>query len=94
MPIQVYIEVNGKPVESIHICRTSKTVTNDEAEYLVLAKPAINGTPHRSRHYDPDLPSYREWEDKGVPFTHEPGDGLTVCVEKGLAALNTARAEN
>lgn len=92
MPIQVYIEVNGKPVETVHICRTSKyTTTATEAEYLVLSKPAKDGTPHRSRHYDPDLPSYPEWDDRGVPFTHETGEGLTVCVQKGIEALNRDR---
>lgn len=95
MPIQIYIEVNGRPVETVHIARTTpgKELPHVEtADYLVVCKPARTATSHTSRHYDPDLPSWTEWEDKGIPFTHNPGEGLTVCVEKALAAVNNKRS--
>ena len=87
MPIEVYIEVNGRPIESIHIGRESGGTGVDSVNtYRVLRLPALDGTRERSRSYAPG-PAYREWL-KGVTFEHTYGDGIEICVEKGLAALN------
>jgi hypothetical protein len=89
MPIQVHIEINGNPIETIHIGRDSGLPVADSLNtYLVLKREALSGTSRTSRAYDPTLPSFKEWTEKGIPFTHLYGDGLTVCVEKALKALN------
>jgi hypothetical protein len=87
MPIQVHIEVNGRPIESIHIGRKSGgTNPNDMNTYLVVKKNAFEGSRFSSRAFA-DVPSYSEWTEKGVSFTHRYGDGIETCVRKGLEAL-------
>lgn len=94
MPIQVYIEVNGKPIETIHIARDNglpkENAVND---YLVIRREALDGTSHTSRTYDPTLPRFSEWVNDGLLFKHRYGDGLAVCVEKALHALNNKEDE-
>lgn len=90
MPIQVYIEVNGKPIKTVHIARDSGMGTNpdDVNTYLVVPRDALGGTSHTSQRYDLDMPRFSEWVNEGLPFQHRYGDGLEVCVEKALHALN------
>lgn len=88
MPIQVHIEVNGRPIESIHIGReTGGTDPDDLNTYLVIKRDALNGSKFSSRAYA-NPPAYNEWTDEGIRFEHRYGDGITVCVEKALKALN------
>ena len=87
MPIQVHIEVNGRPIESIHIGRESGgTSAEDLNTYLVVKKDALEGSRFSSRAFA-EVPSYSEWTEQGISFTHRYGDGIETCVRKGLEAL-------
>jgi len=87
MPIQVHIEVNGRPIETIHIGRDSGGTNPDDLNtYLVLKKPALEGTRLTSRAFDVE-PSYREWTAEGKSFEHRYGDGIETCVRKAIEAL-------
>lgn len=94
MPIQVHIEVNGRPVKSIHISRESGGTSADDVNtYRVIKKDALEGSRFSSRAFA-EVPSYSEWTDRGVSFIHRYGDGIETCVRKGLEALeahDTAR---
>jgi len=88
MPIQVYIEVNGRNVETVHIGRVKGEATRDSVNvYSAVVKYGFVGTLNSGRKYTADTPSNQEW-DAGVKFEHRYGDGIEVCVQKALEALN------
>ena len=89
MPIQVYIEVNGKPIESIHISRETRAKRTDVNIYTAVRKEATPATDYKSRAHA-EMPSYREWEDDGVRFEHTYGDGVEILVQKAIEALNVS----
>lgn len=80
MPIHIPIHVNEKQITQIHIARVNGGMDREagkEHGYVVLEQPNPPATD-------------KEW-DEGIPFTHTYGDGLLVCVEKALHALNNSQ---
>lgn len=74
MPVRVKIDINGLVVSTIHIGREQGLPTpNSENVYRAVIKN--------------DNPDYREFMD-GVQFTHRYGDGVEICVQKAIDALN------
>lgn len=90
MPIQVYVEVNGRPIESLHIGREKGgTDPDDENDYLIL-----RGGPRPLHDGDTHGPLYRQWTEEGTPFKHRYGDGIEVCVQKGIEALLASESQS
>lgn len=87
MPIQVYIEVNGRPIETIHIGRIKGSATNDSVNtYVAVSKSSSIGHLPDGRRYTTDYPTSNEW-DNGFVFDHVYGDGIEACVAKALDGL-------
>lgn len=87
MPIQVYIEVNGRPVETIHIGRLKGSREDDSANtYVAVCKESTVGHLPDGRRYTTDYPTNNEW-DNGFVFEHVYGEGIEACVAKALTGL-------
>lgn len=84
MPIQVYIEVNGRAASTVHIGRMSGGTRENSLNTYSAVKRTV--AEPRGGGYSVAYPSDAEW-DAGVIFQHRYGDGLEACVAKGLAAL-------
>jgi hypothetical protein len=77
MPIHITVAVNENAVTDIHIGRMEKFKgQNQTHRYTVVEETAE--------------PWEIDWMGARVraEFEHTYGDGLLVCIEKGLAALN------
>lgn len=83
MPVQIYAEINGRPVQTYHIARVRKNVADDEwTDYQVVQTP---GSEHKNASYS-GLP-YQLWDDEGTVFQHRRMDGLNKLIIRALAAL-------
>lgn len=88
MPIQVYIEVNGHPIKTLHIGRlTGSTEPDSVNTYSAVLRDSDTSHTPGGRRYTVDYPSNAEW-DNGYIFEHVYGDGIEACVEKALHGLN------
>lgn len=77
MPINVAIDVNGRPIRSLRIGRlTGDAFPESINEYLVYETPVA----------DSDGTSARPLVETHL-FTHRYGDGLDMCVQRALTAL-------
>lgn len=84
MPIQIYVEVNGRPVESYNIARIANKVNDDElTDYTVLRSGANKA--HDASYRGP---TYKQWDD-GLIVAHKRSDGLEVLLQKALTALTS-----
>lgn len=95
MPIQVNVEVNGRPVEVLHIGRMrGGTEPDSENLYSAVLKPVTPFMAERAHSVGlrtpVDYPSNKEWDD-GAKFVHRYGDGLTVCVAKAFQAITASK---
>lgn len=74
MPIHVYININDKQINELHIARVKGgTDPDDINDYLVI---------------EGDYPIRMEdWLIDGIPFTHRYGDGAEKCVQRAMEAL-------
>jgi hypothetical protein len=87
MPIQVYIEVNGRPVTTVHIGRLKgSTDPGSVNTYSAVAKDSKVTALPEGRRYTTDYPTNHEW-DNGAIFEHRYGDGIESCVAKALDEL-------
>jgi len=83
MPVQIYAEINGKPVQTYHIARVRKNVADDEwTDYQIVQAP---GTERKDASYSGLL--YRLWDDEGIVFQHRREDGINQLIIKALTAL-------
>lgn len=90
MPIQVYIEVNGRPVKTVHIGRASGTAHPDSINtYFAVVKESELGFLPEGRKYTTQHPTTEEWYN-GAEFTHRYGDGIEACVTAAFNALKDA----
>ncbi len=88
MPIQVYVEVNGQPVETLHIGRVRGDTDPDTVNtYSAVVKTSPPLTRIDGSRYTVDYPTNREW-DNGTMFEHRYGDGINACVAKAFNALD------
>jgi len=91
MPIQVYIEVNGRPVTTVHIGRIRGEAKADALNvYTAVAKESKVTALPDGRRYTIDYPTNHEW-DNGAVFEHRYGDGIESCVAKALDELAKQR---
>lgn len=82
MPIQIYVDVNGKPAKTYHIARVHKNVNNDElTDYAVLETAP---TVHRDGSYNG--PRYSKW-DEGIVIQHKRSDGMETLLRKVFEGL-------
>ncbi len=87
MPIQVYIEINGNPITTIHVGRLKGGTNSDDINvYTAVAKDSQVKHLPDGRRYTIDYPSNHEW-DNGAIFEHRYGDGVEACVERAIQAL-------
>ena len=90
MPISVEIKVNGRLIDALHIARlTGRTRPDSVNEYSIVRASQLPGATQNPYARQPVLPepqSDEEWL-AGVKFEHVYGDGIEVCVMKGVAAL-------
>jgi len=76
MPIHIDVHVNNKYIKSYHIGRYEGKPEDDSVNtYLVVEDIGI-GKP--------------VWSE-GHVFLHRYGDGIDVCIQKGLEALNDVK---
>lgn len=82
MPIQIYVEVNGRPVQSYNIARVEKTVDDDvPTQYAVL-----RSGPNANHDASYRGPRYTDWND-GIMVEHRRDDGVEVLIHKAMSAL-------
>ena len=76
MPVHVKIAINEQVIERLHIARMEKLEGEDRRyEYRVVTGKLAH---HEIRYED------------GIIFFHKYSDGLSVCVERALAAVRNA----
>lgn len=73
MPIHIDVRVNDRPIKSLHIGRESGGTDADDLNTYVIMETAFGDIPLR-------------W-DYTTRFQHRYGDGVDVCIRKGLEAL-------
>lgn len=83
MPVQIYVEVNGNPLQSYNIARVEKNVRDSE---LVEYK-ALRSGPNPKHDASWNGPRYSEWDD-GVSVFHKREDGVEVLIQKVFEKLN------
>lgn len=74
MPIHVNIDINGHPIEQLHIGRIKGGTDQDDVNTYL----AVIGTKPLS---------VEEWKEYGVEFTHRYGDMALICVQKAISAI-------
>lgn len=72
MPIHINVYVNSKPIKAYHIGRLEGEAHDDSINTYVMFAGGVNENPR--------------WDD-GERFTHRYGDGIDVCIAKGIQAL-------
>lgn len=74
MPIRVNIDINGHPIEQLHIGRAQGGTSPDDVNTYL----AVLGTRPTSA---------EDWQERGTEFTHRYGDMALICVQKAIEAL-------
>jgi len=87
MPIQVYIEVNGRPIETLHIGRIEGSANPESLNtYSAVVRTSDTRRLPGGRQYTIDYPSNNEW-DNGFIFQHKYEDGIEACIAKALEGV-------
>lgn len=74
MPIRVSIDINGHPIEQLHIGRIKGGTDPDDVNtYLAVVGPKPL--------------TAEDWKEHGTEFTHRYGDSILVCVQKAIGVL-------
>lgn len=74
MPLNVYIKINERPLNELHIARVrGGTKPDDINDYVVVE----GSYPTRME----------DWLIDSMPFKHRYGDGAEKCVQRAMEAL-------
>jgi hypothetical protein len=80
MPVNIDVYINNSPIKQYRIGRAEGDTDPDSKNTYRILEFAAGDT------------ETQKWAD-GVEFQHRYGDGVDVCISKGLAALIAAKAD-